>query len=315
MARTTQTQKLSLALAASILVLAPALGAMAAPPPKAAGHGDRIGLRQAFQQARQEFQVYRGDRLERWTNRLAVGRSDFNKKLSVKGNLESLVKEKNLPHYYAEVGGKQVLHVVVDLAQGKKTKAALRSVMRRVGDQTIELNYKAATPKNTYGHVAVRAGNGALYDLTGTQGVAKLPKLLERLVQTLRGTTNLSFARKRSLRRFMESRTDSPHATASVYYGMLFAAAPEQVKGTQGVYNERLKNIKEFSVGGGDAAKGVFSCAQFLTEGVPFLNERGIGRNIGARSTASAAHTSSQLEAVVVYKMPSVTQDQLLQFR
>ena len=63
-----------------------------------------------------QHRVRRGDRLERWTNRLAVGRSDFNKKLSVKANLESLVKDKKLPHYYAEVGGKKVLHVVVDLA-------------------------------------------------------------------------------------------------------------------------------------------------------------------------------------------------------
>ena len=274
----------------------------------------RLGLKDAWHKAREEMQVYRGQRLERWSDRLTVGRSDFDAKSSVSGNLKALVKEHNIPHYYAKVGGKELLHVVVDLAKGKQTKNTLRQVLRRVGQQTIELNYKVASKKNAYGHVAMRVGNGALYDLTGSQGVAQLPKIVEKTLKVLRGTSNLSMARKRSLRRFMESRKDNSHASASVYMGMLYQASPEDVKQTQKTYEARLGQIKEFNVSGGDAKKGVYSCAQFLTEDVPFLNQRGIGRNIGAKGTATAARNSSKLEAVVVYKMPAVTQEQLSQF-
>ena len=272
----------------------------------AAKDSKRIGLRAALRTAKENFQIYRGDRLERWVNRIKVGRSDFKSKLSVKQNLRELVRAKGMEHYYAKVDGRDVLHLVVNLGQGKATKAALRSVMRRVGNETVELNYKAATAKNVYGHVAVRVGNGALYDLTGTQGVATLPKFMERTLSFIRGKSTLTFARKRNLRRFMESRKDSPNASASVYYGMLFAASPKEVKATQAIYNKRLKEATTFNVSGGDAKKGEYSCAQFLTENVPFFNSRGVGASVGAKSTTSAAQKSLKLEAVIVYKMPSV---------
>ena len=274
----------------------------------------RISWRETLAKAREEFQVYRGDRMERWANRVKVGRSDFNTKQTVKENLGELVKKEGIEHYYAKVDGKDTLHVVVDLAKGKGTRDPLRSVLRRVGNETIELNYKQATKKNVYGHVAVRVGDGALYDLTGSRGVAQLPKFMEKTLQAIRGTNSLTFARKRSLRRFMESRKDSPHASASVYFGMLFAANPKEVKQTQKIYNKRIGQVKDFNVSGGDASKGVYSCAQFLTEDVPFFNKRGVDKNIGAKGTASAARKSPELQAVVVYKMPTVKQDQLSQF-
>ncbi len=275
---------------------------------------NRISVKEAWHKVREELQVYRGPRLERWSDRLTVGRSTFNKKQTVGQNLKSLVEQKGIPHYTAKVNGKDVLHVVVDLAKGKQTKKAIRAVFGRVGAQTIELNYKAATKKNVYGHVAVRVGKGAVYDLTGTQGVAQLPKFLESTLKAVRGTSNLSFARRRNLRRFMEGRKASPHASASVYFGMLYAATPKEVKATGKTYDARMKQIKEFSVSGGDGAKGIYSCAQFLTEGVAFLNERGVARTVGAKGAASSGRNSPQLEAVVVYKMPGVTQDQLAQF-
>lgn len=276
-----------------------------------AGDAHRLSIRETWGKVREELQVYRGDRLERLSDFFTVGRSRFDAKLSVADNLKALVEKQQLPHYYADISGRQVLHVVIDLAQGKQTASAVRAVLRQVGKQTIELNYKAASAKNPYGHVAVRAGGGALFDLTGTKGMASLPEPLAKLLSKVRGSSDLSFARRRSLRRFMESRQDTPDASASVFYGMLFAATPEQIKQTEQIYRKRQGEMKEFCVSGGDASKGVYSCAQYLTEAVPFLNERGIGRNIGAKSTASAARGAAGLEAVVVYKMPSVKPEQL----
>ncbi|MCP4445823.1 MAG: hypothetical protein GY811_10840 [Myxococcales bacterium] len=263
-------------------------------------------MRATLRAAKEHFQLYRGDRIEKWANRIKVGRSDFNKKHSVKKNLVDLVKTKNMNHYYAKIDGRDVLHIVVDLAQGNATKSSIRDVLRRVGGETVELNYKGTTAKDRYGHVAVRVGNGALYDLNGTQGVATLPKFMERTLTFIRGKKDLTFARKRNMRKFMEGRKEMPNAEGSVYYGMLFAASHAEVKQTQKLYNERLKQATNFRMGGGDSSKGEYSCAQFLTEGVPFFNSRGVGKNIGAKSTTSAAKSSLQLEAVVVYKTPSV---------
>lgn len=281
------------------------------PKPKAEG---RIGLRAALRTAKENFQVYKGDKLEKWANRIKVGRSTFDKKLTVKKNLVEMVNTQKMDHYYANVDGRDVLHIVVDLGQGKATQESVRNVLRRVGNETVELNYKAATEKNPYGHVAVRVGNGALYDLTGTRGVSSLPKFMERTLTFIRGKKDLTFARKRNMRRFMESRKDSPHASANVYYGMLFAASPKEVKETQNLYNQRLKQATNFNVNGGDASKGEYSCAQFLTENVPFFNSRGVGASVGAKSTTSAAKKSLQLEAVVVYKMPSVPSADVQQY-
>jgi hypothetical protein len=300
----------TLRLAGFILPLALAASAAAAPPEHKA-----LSIRETWTKVRDEFQLYRGPRLERWGNRLAVGKTDFDARKPVSENLKALVAEKNLPHYYAEVGGRQVLHVVIDLAKGKETKDALRSVLRRVGDQTIELNYKAASDKNRYGHVAVRVGGGATYDLTGTRGVSELPKPLAKLLSALRGQSDLSFARKRNLRRFMESRREGAGLSPGLFYGMLFAATPAEQKQTECVYAERQRTMTGFNVGGGDAKQGVFSCAQFLTEEVPFLNQRGVGKTVGARSAASSAHGSSNLEAVLVYRTPSVPEAEYKRFQ
>ena len=282
------------------------------PTTKKKAANSKVGLKGIFKTVKENFQVYKGDRIEGWANRMKVGRSDFNGKHSVQKNLAHLVQKKGMEHYYAKIDGRDVLHVVVNLGKGKSTKESMRDVLRRVGGQTVELNYKASTAKNPYGHVAVRVGNGAFYDLTGTRGVATLPKFMERTLAFMGKSANLTFARKRNLRRFMESRGDNPQGTA--YYGMLFAASSSEVKQTQALYNERLKQATSFNVSGGDAKKGEFSCAQFLTESVPFFNSRGVGKNIGAKSTTEAAKGSLHLEAVVVYKSASTPTDGVQQY-
>jgi hypothetical protein len=279
---------------------------------KAKKSGNKVGLRGIFHTVRENFQVYKGDKIEGWANRIKVGRSDFNSKHSVQKNLSNLVKSKGMDHYYAKIDGRDVLHIVVDLGKGKATKESVRDVLRRVGNHTVELNYKASTAKNPYGHVAVRVGNGGFYDLTGTQGVATLPKFMERTLSFMGKSPSLTFARKRNMRRFMESRGDRPDGSA--YYGMLFAASAGEVKQTQKLYNQRLKEATSFNVSGGDSKKGEFSCAQFLTEGVPFFNSRGVGKNIGAKSTTAAAKSSLKLEAVVVYKSASTPTASVQQF-
>jgi hypothetical protein len=113
-------------------------------------------------------------------------------------------------------------------------------------------------------------------------------------------------ARRRNLRRFMEHRKGD---SASVYLGMLFAATPEEQRQTRTIYEQRLKQITSFNVSGGDGKKGVYSCAQFLTEDVPFLNHRGINRTVSAGSVASTARSSPQLEAVLVYRMPGASKE------
>ncbi|MCA9672776.1 MAG: hypothetical protein KC503_44590 [Myxococcales bacterium] len=270
----------------------------------AAGGKGKLGIRDALSHARREFQVYRGRFLERFSDRITVGRSTFDKGKSVAQNLAALAKEKGIEHYYKQVGGRDVLHLVVDLGQGKKTKQTLRSVLGRVGEQTVELNFKAPGGRNAYGHVAVRVGNGALYDLTGTRGVEQLPGLIGSALKLLTGSSDLSLARKRSLRRFFESRPDD--GKTNIYFGMLYGAKPNEVTQLASAYEKRAKSMKSFSVSGGNAADGVYSCAQFLSEALPFWNERGVQRTIGARSMASAAARSPQLEAVIVYKPASL---------
>lgn len=267
--------------------------------------------RQVFRKVRRELQIYRGKTLERLSDRWAAGRSTFDPKAGgVANNLAKLVADKKLPSYMAKIGGREVLHVVVDLGKGKRSAQALRAIHARVANQTIELNYKASSPSNRAGHVAVRVGGGALYDLTGTRGVAQLPPLLTKALSFLRGrsggSTDLTFARRRNLRRFMESRKDSKDAHKGLYYGLLFAATPKEQKATGAVYEGRLRSLTGFAMGGGSAEKGVYSCAQFLSEKVPFFNDRGVQRTIGARSMASSCKTSDKLEAVIVYRMPGV---------
>lgn len=288
----------------SLMIAGPVLAALiVTSPPALATPGPapaRLSLRDTLKQARREFQVYRGKRLERWSDRMALGRNRFDSSKGVKANLEALAKANNLPHHYAEVGGRQVLHIEVELGKGRQSKRALRSVLGQIGDQTIELNYKASSPKNRWGHVAVRLGGGATYDLTGTRGVASLPKVVEKLLTALHGTPNLSMARKRNLRRFFESRNRG----SDVYYGMLFAATPQEQQQTEAVYSSRLRQMTSFNVHGGNGDKGVYSCAQFLSEKVPFLNQRGIQRDIGAKGMVRGAMKSNALEAIIVYKLP-----------
>ncbi len=261
---------------------------------------------QIVRKVRRELQVYRGRPLERISDRWAAGRSTFDPKASVAKNLEKLVAQKKLQSYVATLGGRKVLHVVVDLAKGKQSAQALRAIHARVAGQTIELNYKAASPTNTTGHVAVRVGSGALYDLTGTRGAVEMPPLLTKVLTFLRGRSDLSFARRRNLRRFMESRKDRKDTHQGLYYGLLFAATPQEQQTTRAVYEGRLKSLAGFAIGGGDSAKGIYSCAQFLSEKVPFFNERGVQRTIGARSMVSSCKSSQKLEAVIVYRMPGV---------
>lgn len=280
-------------------------------PPRAAEPKTRLGIRETLRAARKELHVYRGRTLERMGDFLTLRRSTFDKTKSVAQNLEAVVQKKGIPHYYKEINGRKVLHVVVDLGQGKTSKKAVREVFRRIGRESIELNYKAPTKKNTYGHVAVRVGLGATYDLTGTRGVAQLPRPLERAIQAISGKSDLTFARKRNLRRFMESRKEKPQSEGDLYYGLIFGANTEGLHETRALYEKRLGEITSFSVSGGDSTKGVYSCAQFLSEGVPFFNDKGITKTASAKGMVRNAVASDKLEAVVVYKTPGVGEDRL----
>ena len=271
---------------------------------KPASSSNRLGMREALQRAREELQLYRGRKLERWSDRLAYGRSDFDPQRSVGDNLASLAADAGIETFTKKIGGRPVLHLVVDLGQGKKSTRAIRRIFKRVADSTIEVNFKAPGGRNTAGHVAVRVGDGATYDLTGTEGVHQLPTMVERPLRFITGRNGIVMPRKRSLRRFFETRKDRVGAPP-VFYGMLFQASAGELKAVETAYEQRLGQVKEFSFGGGNPEKGVFSCAQFLTHDTPFLSERGIRPTVSAMGMARSAATSPSLAAVIVYKMPS----------
>jgi hypothetical protein len=247
-----------------------------------------------------EFRVYYGDRVERVLDRRATGRSTFQRGESVSKNLDSLVAEKGLSHYYADLGGRKVLHIVVDLAKGDETKDTLRAIMGRVQGETIEVLEKAPSSGSPYGHVSIRVGERATYDLVGAHQGYNLPQPLVRVTQALTGQSNLFQARKRNMRRFFESLDEA--GSKSVYRGYLFSATREQIDATDQLYTDRRKEIKGFDIEGG--SNGTFNCAQFLTENVPFLNDRAIDRTISAQGVVRSAQRSSALEAVVIYRMP-----------
>jgi hypothetical protein len=263
----------------------------------------RMGIGDALRAAREELQLYRGKLVERWSDKLAHGKSDFRPGQSVERNLGALAREIDLPTYTKKIDGRDVLHIVVDLADGKKSQSAIRRLFKRVGENTVEVNFKAPGGRNTYGHVAVRVGAGATYDLTGSNGVHELPRVVETPLRMITGRNGIVAPRKRSLRRFFESRklTDS----APVFYGMLFEASPREIAELEQVYEQRLGQVKDFKISGGDASKGEFSCAQFLTHETPFLARRGIRTTPAAKGMAADAARSDKLSAVVVYKMPT----------
>jgi hypothetical protein len=278
--------------------------------PKAKTSSNRLGIREALSRAREELQLYRGRKLERWSDRLAYGRSDFDPQRSVGENLSALAAEAGIETFTRKINGRPVLHLVVDLGQGKKSTKAIRRIFKRIADNTVEVNFKAPGGRNTAGHVAIRVGDGATYDLTGTEGVVQLPGVVERPLRFITGRNGIVMPRKRSLRRFFESRKDRVGSPA-VFYGMLFQASAGEIKQLEQGYEQRLGQVKEFSFGGGDPDKGVFSCAQFLTHDTPYLAERGIRPTVSAMGMAHAAASSPALAAVVVYKMPSIPVDKL----
>jgi hypothetical protein len=278
--------------------------------PKSTSSSNRLGIRESLRRAREELQLYRGRKLERWSDRLAYGKSDFDKNRTVAENLEDLAKDAGIETFTRNINGRPVLHLVVDLGQGRKSKKAIRRVFKRIADNTVEVNFKAPGGKNTAGHVAIRVGDGATYDLTGTEGVVELPGVVERPLRFITGRKGIVMPRKRSLRRFFESRKDRVGAPP-VFYGMLFQASAGDIASLEKGYERRLGQVKQFSFGGGDPDKGVFSCAQFLTHDTPYLAERGISPTVSAMGMARAAATSPALAAVVVYKMPSTATDEL----
>lgn len=256
-----------------------------------------LGAREVFRFLRQEMQLYRGRKLERLADRIAYGKSDFDPHRTVAENLSGLAAEAGLATFVRKVGGRDVLHIVVDLGQGRRSRRAIRRIFRRVAQSTVEMNYKPPGGNNRAGHVAVRVGGGATYDMT--PGVP-LPEPVLRSARRLAGRDSIFMARKRSLRRFMEGRKDI--GTPSVYYGMLFQASPAETRALEETFEQRLREVKAFSFAGGDTSKGEYSCAQFLTHDTRFFAERGVGATAAASSAASAAAHSPKLDAVIVYK-------------
>ena len=125
-------------------------------------------------------------------------------------------------------------------------------------------------------------------------------------VPTVQSHWTLSMRAKQRRRRFLEGGKDNARKSSSVYMRLIFAASEKEIAETAGIYQRRIGEIKELSVGGGDDSNRDYSCAQYLTEGMSFLNTRGICATIGARSAARSAQGPAALEAVVAYKMPSV---------
>ena len=158
---------------------------------------NRLGIRESLRRAREELQLYRGRKLERWSDRLAYGKSDFNAGRSVGENLADLAADAGIPTFTRTINGRPVLHLVVDLGQGKKSTKAIRRIFKRVADSTVEVNFKAPGGKNTAGHVAIRVGDGATYDLTGTEGVVQLPGVVERPLRFITGRNGIVMPRKR----------------------------------------------------------------------------------------------------------------------
>lgn len=274
------------------------------PKSKASASGKQLGLRESLRRAREELQLYRGRRVERWSDRLAYGRSDFDPRRSVAENLSELAAEAGIETFTKSINGRPVLHLVVDLGQGKKSTKAIRRIFKRVAESTVEVNFKAPGGRNTAGHVAIRVGDGATYDLTGTEGVVELPGMVERPLRFITGRKGIVMPRKRSLRRFFETRKDRA-GSPPVFYGMLFQASAGELQSLEKGYEQRLGQVKQFSFSGGDPDQGVFSCAQFLTHETPFLAERGIRPTVSAMGMAHAAASSPALAAVIVYKMPT----------
>ena len=279
-------------------------------PKSKAKSSSQLGLRESLRRAREELQLYRGRKLEHWSDRLAYGKSDFDAKRSVGDNLADLAAQAGIQTFTRKINGRPVLHLVVDLGQGKQSTKAIRKVFKRIADSTVEVNFKAPGGKNTAGHVAIRVGDGATYDLTGTEGVVELPRVVERPLRFVTGRKGIVMPRKRSLRRFFETRKDRAGAPP-VFYGMLFQASAGELKSLETTYEQRLGQVKQFSFGGGDPAQGVFSCAQFLTHEAPYLAERGIRPTVSAMGMAHSAATSPNLAAVIVYKMPSTAIEDL----
>lgn len=269
-------------------------------------HAEKMTVWQTIKQVRRQMQLYRGDKRERARDKRAVGRSTFDKRLSVGDNLRALATTPGIRLSETSVGrgdkARKIPVVEIELA-GKHSTKAIRAVRARVGEQTTEFNYKIPNEKNRLGHVAVQPRGGALYDMTGTRGVHELPWLAKTALKLFTGRSDISTARKRNARRFFESRDDQ--ASGDIYAGMLFGASAAEAATHRAIYDKRRGEVKEFSTGGRDPAKGIYSCAFFLTHEVGFLNERGIDASVSAKGTAAAAFNSDKLEGLVVYRMPN----------
>jgi len=253
-------------------------------------HADKLSVWQTLKHVKKQLQIYRGDRAERLFDRFAVGRTTFDKRLSVADNLRALGHEPGMRLSKTTINHRDIPVLEIELG-GKHSTNAIRKL------------HKKPTQANPYGHVAVRPGVGGIYDMTGTRGLYELPWLARAALKLVHGGDgNVSTARKRNPRRFLESRKDQK--STDIYVGMLFAASAEESSALQALYNTRRNEVTEFSVSGGDADKGVYSCAQFLTHQAPFLNQRGINRTVSAKGMAGDGFRSVALEGMVVYRMP-----------
>jgi hypothetical protein len=248
--------------------------------------------------------LYRRPLIERLSDRRAFGRHDFDARHSVADNLLAAARDHEIPHYFKTIGDRQVLHLVVELGRGEPTERALRALSRRIGSDTIELNYKApAGGRTPFGHTAVRVGDGATSDLIGDPSSPPA----RRLMRWWTGQRTVSYARRRNLRRFFESRIIQPGKGETVFRGYLFRASRAEIEATRAIYERRIGQVREFSINGGDASKGVFSCGSFLTHQLPFLNSRGVPASIAAEDIAEGAEHSRNLDAVIEYRLPPGT--------
>jgi hypothetical protein len=252
--------------------------------------------------------LYRGRLIERASDLRAFGRPNFGARRSVAEDLVTVAQRNEIPHEFRSIGGRQVLHLQVELGHGEATARALRAILRRVGSDTIELHYKvpAAGGRTPYGHIAVRVGDGATYDLIGDPS----GQPVSRPLQWLTGQRTMSKARRRNLRRFFESRMILPRKGETIFKGYLFRATRSDVAETKAIFERRIGEVTAFSLYGKDEEgrgpdDGVYSCGTFVTHRLPFLNTRGVHSSIGAEEIDSAAERSPALDAVIEYRLPA----------
>ncbi|MCC6752117.1 MAG: hypothetical protein IT371_30985 [Deltaproteobacteria bacterium] len=253
--------------------------------------------REVVRQLREELQLYRGRRLERASDWLALGPGKTLHRDTVDESLKRFVREQNLPHRIERIGDRDVLVLQVKLGHGSASSKVLRELYRRVGDRTVEYSNKFS-PRLRYPHSALRVGLEATYDLAGKPADVTVPSLVRWVLRALRGDDTLYLVRRRNMRRVLEK---TPPGSTSGYVGYLLEVSPTELRELAGTFERRARRVTGFAVSGGDGSKGEYSCAQFLTEDIPLFQRWGITGHPWSTQAAQQVASAPRLRAIVEY--------------